>query len=279
MEVSNLRVEPSSMVTNSKLKTSDSGSGPSSTMDSFQDGGQQNILDRSAGEFSSTQGMDSSHLNSDINNFNAGSGEPGATGQTYSKVSNDHATDGQMSGFNNTGFGRASFAMNEQHGGIPNSGSGDFSQSNNQIMPYGPTNLRPGYSTSVRPPMTNRPVMSSGSMGIVPPNYGQPRFPMSGPNIQQPVGPTPTLNQLLQSNQSQRYPSYGECNVSQSKMQTHDAGTNENFSPPQGWSGQHRPGTVPYPSSGQSNPPFRSQVCFKSLLTFLLFIVTLLLLL
>ena len=154
----------------------------------------------------------------------------------------------------------------QQHGGMANAGN-DFPQQSSQYNQYGQQNMRPGYPQNPNlqrgPSLGNRPPMGGSGMGMMPPNFnhGQPHGPqrfMSGPNIQQQVGPTPTLNSLLQNqNPGQRYPGYpSDYNMGPQKGGS-EMGNSQAFNGPQGWGG---PQQRPYQGQMQGNQPYRNQV-------------------
>lgn len=248
-----LDFETDGIMYNSKLKSSNTGS-ESNTMDSFQDGGQQNMnLDRNQSDYVS--GMEGPHVNSDVNNYSHDSEEQGPGNHEYGKM-NDNIPTSQY----NSGFNRGNFGMGDQHGGLPSSTSNDFPQQNSHYPQYGQANIRSGYPPPSRQgPMPGRP---GGNMGMMPPNFnsGQQRV-MSGPSIQQQQGgPTPTLNQLLQNVSTQRYPGgYGEYGTGPQKA-VNDVSSSQGYNQPGNWGQQGRPGSgMNYQMPG--NQPYRNQVC------------------
>lgn len=151
--------------------------------------------------------VDSAKLNSDSSGkpfpANSDPGDP-----NYGKVS-DNAASGYPMGYS----GRGNYQHLEQHPAGSN---------NSEVhLPYGPQGLRhsfPGKPQPGGPMIPPRPPSagpnSNSPSGPFPPHVQPQRF-MSGQSISQPTGPTPTLNQLLQSsNPVHRYQnSYGEMNM------------------------------------------------------------------
>ena len=246
---------------NSKLKSPKQGN-ESNTMDSFQDGGQQNMNSEHSHQNDYPPNLDGPHVNSDFNNFSQGAGDQGIGNENFSQM-NESLPNAQIQGYN-PGFNRGNFGMGDQpqHGGMvgTGAGNGDFSSQNSQYNQYGGQNMRPGYQASPRPStLSGRPVMGSPGMNM-PPNYnaGQQRF-MSGQSISQQGGPTPTLNQLLtNSNTGQRFQGgYGGYGMDQQKDTGEMTGN-----PPyntQNWGPQQR-GMTPYQHQMGPNQPYRHQV-------------------
>ena len=247
-----------------KLKSSNLGP-DGHTMDSFQDGGQNN-QERNRGNFPTN--FEGNHMNSEMNSFNQGAGNQNMSNDSFAKM-NENASGPQASNFNG-GFNRGNFGggmSEQQHGAGMNAttGGGDFAQ-HDQFSQFGQQNIRPGFPQNSRNnAMPGRPGMTGNNMGGMPGNFGagQQRM-MSGPNIQQQGGPTPTLNQLLtNSGPSQRYQGagYGDSNMGQYKG-GHDMSNNTPYNS-QNWGGQSRQGNNPYQQQQmQPNQPFRTQVIF-----------------
>ena len=259
-------VESDGIMMNSKLKSPNHGA-EHNTMDSFQDGGQQNMnLDRSRNDFLPNQ--DGNHMDSEMNNYPPSSGEASIGNDNFGKM-NDSLARSQAPSFN-SGFNRGNYTMAEQHGGLTANEGGDFPQQNNQFSPFAQQNMRPGFpQTSRAGPLPGRPGMPGNNVGMMPSNFnsGQQQRPiMSGPSIQQQGGPTPTLNQLLQNaNSNQRYPGmYGDYGMSQQKGGPGDMSNNPPYNNPQ-WGPQAQQrgpngGMNPYQQHMAGNPAFRSQV-------------------
>lgn len=120
---------------------------------------------------------------------------------SYPPVSDDaSAPDANtVHGYNFPFGNRSSYNPNEQHAPSP-SGSSESNLLQN-FGQFGPQGIRHGFPGSKQPMIGPRPPGSGGS-GAFP--QQQTRF-MSGQSISQPTGPTPTLNQLLQSTNQIRY--------------------------------------------------------------------------
>ena len=236
----------------------------------FQDGGQNVMYGYKARE----DGVNSHGLArpSQYNSHNLPPDSVSGSSDTPTSM-NDSMQSPSMANYNGN-FNRNSYGMNDQHGGLTNTSTADFSSQNSQYNQYGQSGMRPGYPPGPRaspgPTRTGMPPQNMNMMGS---NYpsNQQRFPMSGPSIQQQGGPTPTLNQLLQNpNAAQRYQAagYGYDNAL-AKGNGDMSGSNPSggsFS--QGWSGQQqRPPMNPYQQQMQG-PGFRSQqvCCALSLL-------------
>ncbi|XP_067675307.1 trithorax group protein osa-like isoform X7 [Haliotis asinina] len=193
------------MIVNNKLRSPNQMSEPN-TMDSFQDGGQQNMNNSEQSDYPPMEGT---HMNTDMNNFPPTSGEHGMGPENYSRM-NDNMHHGQMQNYpyNRGGYGLGS----EQHGGMPAlAGSTEFGTQGSQFHgQYSQSQVRPGYPGMDKPGMSpSRPGMAPPGMGMMsPPGYNpSAQRMMSGQSISQQGGPTPTLNQLLQTpNSTQRYP-------------------------------------------------------------------------
>ena len=258
-------LESDGIMMNSKLKSPNHGA-ESNTMDSFQDGGQQNMnSDRSRNDF--LPNFDGHHVNSDMNNFSQGTGEQGLSNDSFGKM-NDNMPRSQAPSYNSN-FNRGNYTMADQHGGLPGSEGGDFPPENNQFSQFGQQNMRQIFpQTSRSGPLPGRPGIVGSNMSMMPSNYNsgqQQRHPIGGPGIQQQGGPTPTLNQLLQNaNSNQRYPAgYGEYGLGQQKGGPADIPSNPSFNNPQGWTGQRGPSNMsPYQQQQHmtGNQSFRNQV-------------------
>ncbi|XP_069695938.1 trithorax group protein osa isoform X4 [Periplaneta americana] len=172
-------------------------------------------------------GVDSSKLNSDGKSFVQNSEQSAGSEQNYGK--------GSDSGQNMQGFGLGFTARGnyhpDQHGaGNPVQNSADSSNlhQNHPFSQFSAQNMRHGFPSSKpmpgspmvppRPPSTG-PNMNVPSGGFS--AHTQPQRFLSGQTISQPTGPTPTLNQLLQSsNPAHRYQnSYGEFGMQKSGEQ------------------------------------------------------------
>ncbi|XP_023704592.1 trithorax group protein osa isoform X9 [Cryptotermes secundus] len=167
-------------------------------------------------------GVDSSKLNSDAKSFMQNSEQSAGSEQNYGKGS-----DGQnMQGFG-LGFSARGNYHPDQHGAVnPVQNSADSSlHQNHPFSQFSPQTMRHGFPSSKpmpgspmvppRPPSAG-PNMNAPSSGFS--SHTQPPRLFSGQSISQPTGPTPTLNQLLQSsNPAHRYQnSYGEYGMQKS---------------------------------------------------------------
>lgn len=254
-------------VTTAKLR-SPSQVSDTNTMDSFQDGGQQNMNPE---QNDYPPSLDSSHVNSDSNNYPQTSGDGGVSTDNYGRM-NENIHPPQMPGFGM--YGRGSYGMGEQHGGLPMPGSSEFSNQTSQYHgQYLPPHSRTGFSGGPKPGMNPmRQGIGAPGMGMMPPSYNpaQTRL-MSGQSISQQSGPTPTLNQLLQSpNSAQRYPnSFSDYGGSQ-KVPTDMAG----YPMQQAWGPHQRAGGMnAFPQAQGTNisgcQAFRNQVSIFSVRLFL----------
>lgn len=232
-------------VTTTKLR-SPSQVSDSNTMDSFQDGGQQNM---NSEQNDYTASLDSSHVNSESNNYPQNSGDGGVSSDSYARMNeNIHPT--QIPGFGM--YGRGNYSMGDQHGAMSMPGSSEFSNQTSQYHgQYLPTHVRPGFPGGPKPGMNPmRPGMGTSSMGMMPPSYNPASTRlMSGQSISQQSGPTPTLNQLLQSpNSAQRYPNnYSEYGGSQ-KVPA-DMGSVAGYPMQQAWSPHQRGAINAFPQT------------------------------
>lgn len=154
--------------------------------------------------------VDNAKLNSDSSSKPFPPNSDGSGDSSYVKPP-DNAAPGYGMGYPGRGYPNL-----EQHPAGSNN-----SDVHHPYGPQGPQGMRhsfPGKPGAAGPMIPPRPpsagVNSSNSGGQFPPHGQQQRF-MSGQSISQPTGPTPTLNQLLQStNPVHRYQnSYGEMNM------------------------------------------------------------------
>ncbi len=245
-------VETSAM--SNKLKNVNQG--PDSTMDSFQDGGQNNQANRGRSNF--LPNAEGNHINPDSNHFNQMPGNQNLGGDSYGKMSENISV--PPSSNYNSAYNRGSYGMSEsQHGSMNANSSGDMS---GQYSQYGQQNMRPGFPQGMRNnQIPGRSGVPNNNMGMPSNSYNSPQRMMGGgANMQQQGGPTPTLNQLLtNSSTSQRYQTggYNNYDMSQSKG-GHDMGNSGYNS--QNWSGQPQQGSNPYHQPMQGGQPFRNQV-------------------
>ncbi|XP_070191223.1 AT-rich interactive domain-containing protein 1A-like isoform X2 [Littorina saxatilis] len=221
-------------------------------MESFQDGGQQNIKSEH-NEYPPP--IEGSHMNPEMNNFSQSSGEGSIGPDNFSKMSEGMHTN-QMQNY--PGY-RGSYGMGDQHGGIM-SGSVDYNNQNSQFSgQFSQTPVRPSYPGMHKPGMSPvRPGMVPPGMGMIPGSYNSSQRMMSGQGMTQ-SGPTPTLNQLLQTpNSGQRFPgNYGDFSVGQGKGSEIGSGSSYPM-PQQGWNGNPR-SMASYPQGSMSGTPYRSQ--------------------
>lgn len=239
-----------------KLKQSDL-----NTMDSFQNGGQQSM---NAEHGSFTQGMEGSYMNPEMNNYGPNPGEQGIGPEGYGRM-NDGMAHGQMSQYNS--YNRPSYP------GMDNNMGGEYGNHNSTYGQYQQSGNRGSYSGGPRPPMgAVRPGTGShgGSMMPGPGGYNtsQQRMAMSGQSISQQSGPTPTLNQLLQTPNSQpRYQNNFDSYQGPQKGPDMNV-TNGPYGMPPGWMQSQR-GMGNYPQMSMTgSSPYRGQVkTFISLFT------------
>lgn len=99
----------------------------------------------------------------------------------------------------------------DQHGGSQTNSAGNGGSILQGFGQYGPQGMRHGFPGSKQPMIGPRPTSA-------PPPFHQPQRFLSGQSISQPTGPTPTLNQLLQStNPMHHYQNnYGHADYAQS---------------------------------------------------------------
>lgn len=217
-------------------------------MESFQDGGQQN-MNSEHNEYPSS--LEGSHMNPEMNNFTPGPGDGGMGPDGFSKIP-DGMHPNQMQNY--TGYNRGSFGIGDQHGGMM-AANVDYGSQNTQFSgQYSQNPVRQSYPGMPKPSMSPvRPGLMPSGMGLMPGAYNSSQRMMS-----QQSGPTPTLNQLLQTpNSGQRFPgSYGEYSVGQGKG---DMGGGSYSVPQQGWNGNPR-SLGPYSQSSMPGSPYRNQV-------------------
>lgn len=213
------------------------------TMDSFQDGGQMNS---EQSEFNN-QAMEGAYMHSEMNNYGPNPGEQGMGGDSYGRVNDGLHHMSQYNSYNRAGYPNM----------VDNSmaGSGEFPNPNASFGQY----QSGGRAGIIQQPgmMPVRP-----GMGMVPGGYNpnQQRM-MSGQNISQQAGPTPTLNQLLQTPHSNpRYPqnNFDGYSGGPQKPGGDMASGNSPYGPPQSWM-QNQRGYSQMSMSGAG--PYRGQVC------------------
>lgn len=231
-------VETFENVSNRKKMLSSPTRRSENTMDSFQDGGQMNT---EQSEFHN-QTMEGSYMHSEMNNYGPGTGEQGMGSDSYGRVNEGHLSQ-----------------YNAYRGGYPNmdnnmAGSGEFPNPN---ASYGQ------YQSGGRSGFMQQPGMMPArpGMGMMPSGYNPNQQRMSGQNISQQGGPTPTLNQLLQTPHST--PRYQQNNYecysgTPQKPGNEMVGGNGPYGPPQSWM-QNQRGYSQMPICGTG--PYRGQVC------------------
>ena len=215
------------------------------TMDSFQDGGQMNS---EQSEFHNSP-MEGSYIHSEMNNYGPTPGEQGMGGDSYGRMN-----DGLHHMSQYSSYGRTSYPSMESN----MAGNGEFPNPNASYGQYPQSGGRTGFMPQPGM-MPARP-----GMGMMPSGYNpnQQRM-MSGQNISQQAGPTPTLNQLLQtphSNpryQQNSFDSYGAPQKPGPEM----AGGNGPYGAPQSWM-QNQRGYSQMSMSGTG--PYRGQVRHNS---------------
>lgn len=170
--------------------------GENNTMDSFQDGGQQN-MNTEQSEYLNP--MEGSHMNPDMNNYPPSSREQMMGVDSFNRM-NQNVHPNQMTGYSS--FNRENYNPGDQHGGMPMTGSGDFANQNSPFHGQFHAGIRSGYPGNMKSGMGQiRPGMVPPGGNMMPSSYQQQqqRNVMSGQSISQQSGPTPTLNQLLQT--------------------------------------------------------------------------------
>ncbi|XP_076466263.1 uncharacterized protein LOC143297726 isoform X2 [Babylonia areolata] len=208
------------------------------TMDSFQDGGQQNTKS----ERNEYPPMERSHANAEVNNFPNSTGEGTGGPDNFSKLPDGVQPNTVQ---NYTGYNRSNYGMGDQHGGAMSS-SVDYNNQNSQFTgQFSQTPMRSPYPGMAKSSMSpGRPGMMPSGMGIMPGSYNSQRMMSANQS-----GPTPTLNQLLQTpNPGQRFQgNYGDFSSGQGKGAEMGSGPTYPV-PPQGWNGNPR-AMGPYPPS------------------------------
>jgi len=231
--------------------------GEANTMDSFQDGGQQN-MNSEQNEFMTP--MDGPHMNTDMNSYPPSSRESMMGVDSYNRM-NQNMHPSQMQGYN--AYNRETFESGDQHGGMQMTGSGDFGSQNSPFQgQYSQSGVRSGYPGNVKPGMGSGMIPPGGGMM---PGYGPqpPQRNMSGQNISQQGGPTPTLNQLLQTpnappSRMQQSNSYGDY-PQKSGMEM--GNPNMPYGMQHGWGGGQRPmGSYHQGPMSMPGTPYRNQV-------------------
>ncbi|KAH9381310.1 hypothetical protein HPB48_011738 [Haemaphysalis longicornis] len=208
------------VMVNNRVKSPSSASGHIGrelTMDNFQDGGTHQLNARpSAVAGDPAAFADRQRLGSDFRAYNPNLRDSVMGGEEF-RNSPDSMNHVPVPGYG-AGYADRGGYLASQHGGTSLPGSSEPAPQSKLYQHYNQQHMRPGYPQGPRPamsPMAQRPAASM--MPCYPPsaNGGAPpqRF-LSGPSLSQQGGPTPTLNQLLQSpNPLHRYQnSYPEYN-------------------------------------------------------------------
>jgi hypothetical protein len=231
------------------------------TKGQFQDGGQNVAYGYKARE----DGVNSHGLAKNLQYNSHNLAPDSVSGQSGTPASmNDSMQSSSMANYNGN-FNRNSYGMNDQHGGLANTSTADFPSQNAQYNQYGPSSMRGGYPPGPRgsqgPNRTGMPQPGMNMMGSNYPSNPQ-RFPMSGPSMQQPGGPTPTLNQLLQNpNAAQRYQAagYGYDTGGPKGNGDMTGGNPPGGSFSQGWTGPQQRPMNPYQQQQMQQQGYRSQ--------------------
>nr|CAD7194862.1 unnamed protein product [Timema douglasi] len=224
----------------------ESGAGP--PIHNSSGNGEQNV---------NSAGIESSKLNSDGKSFQQNSEQSTGSDQNYSKGPDGNGQN--MQGFS-LGFPARGSYHPDQHGPgnpVQNSTESNLHQ-NHPFSQFNPQSMRHGFPTSKPMPGSQMvpPRPSSGqnmnAPGGFPPHAQQQRF-LSGQSISQPTGPTPTLNQLLQSpNPVHRYQnSCGDFGMQKSTEVSGNIPYNQSW-PPQRPLTSYSPQQVP---SYRNQPP------------------------
>nr|CAD7567645.1 unnamed protein product [Timema californicum] len=224
----------------------ESGAGP--PIHNSSGNGEQNV---------NSAGIESSKLNSDGKSFQQNSEQSTGSDQNYSKGPDGNGQN--MQGFS-LGFPARGSYHPDQHGSgnpVQNSTESNLHQ-NHPFSQFNPQSMRHGFPTSKPMPGSQMvpPRPSSGqnmnAPGGFPPHAQQQRF-LSGQSISQPTGPTPTLNQLLQSpNPVHRYQnSCGDFGMQKSTEVSGNIPYNQSW-PPQRPLTSYSPQQVP---SYRNQPP------------------------
>nr|CAD7424531.1 unnamed protein product [Timema monikensis] len=226
----------------------ESGAGP--PIHNSSGNGEQNV---------NSAGIESSKLNSDGKSFQQNSEQSTGSDQNYSKGPDGNGQN--MQGFS-LGFPARGSYHPDQHGPgnpVQNSSESNLHQ-NHPFSQFNPQSMRHGFPTSKPMPGSQMvpPRPSSGqnmnAPGGFPPHAQQQRF-LSGQSISQPTGPTPTLNQLLQSpNPVHRYQnSCGDFGMQKSTEVSGNIPYNQSW-PPQRPLTSYSPQQVP---SYRNQPPMK----------------------
>lgn len=207
---------------------------------------EQNASDDVAGKINNSENKSYSH-----NSEQSAGGD-----QNYGKGPSDNGNQ-NMQGYGISFSHRGNYHSDHPSGGSPMQIGGENSlhHQSNSYGPFNPQNMRHGYPGSKPMPGPQRPPSAGPNMNSptgFSPHSQQQRF-MSGQSISQPTGPTPTLNQLLQSsNPVNRYQnSYGDYSMPKSGEQPQgNMPYNQSWPPPRSM--------TPY-GPQQGSPGYRNQ--------------------
>lgn len=221
------------------------------TMDSFQDGGRKHM---NSEHNNFTQGMEGSYMNPEMNHYGPNPGDQGMGPDSYGRMS-EGMSHGQMPQYST--YNRSAYP------GMDNSMGGDYTSHSSAYGQYQQPGSRGSFPGGPRPPMGPVRPGAGAHSGMIPGpgayNSNQQRM-MSGQSISQQSGPTPTLNQLLQTPNSQpRYQNNYEGY--QGPQKGPDMNTsNGPYGMPQGWM-QNQRGMSSYPQMTMSgSSAYRGQV-------------------
>lgn len=271
---------PAGVMVNNRVKSPSSASGHIGrelTMDNFQDGGTHQLNARpSAVAGDQAAFADRQRLGSDFRVYNQNLRDSVMVGEEF-RNSPDSMNHVPVASYG-AGYADRGGYMASQHGGpnLPGNASDPNSAQNKLYQHYNQQHMRPGYPQGPRASMGPMPQRPTSMMPCYPPsaNGGAPpqRF-LSGPSLSQQGGPTPTLNQLLQSpNPLHRYQnSYGEYNsnpaMHKADMAQAAAAAAAQYptsvGSPHSWAGSAR-GSSPYPQQ-ISAPMYRPPVSCENL--------------
>ncbi|KAK8763594.1 hypothetical protein V5799_033798, partial [Amblyomma americanum] len=215
---------PAGVMVNNRVKSPSSASGHIGrelTMDNFQDGGTHQLNARPSGVAGDPAAFaDRQRLGSDFRAYNPNLRDSVMGGEEF-RNSPDSMNHVPVPGYG-AGYADRGGYMASQHGGPNLPGNANDPAQSKLYQHYNQQHMRPGYPQSPRSAMGPMggpqrpgsmmpcyPPSANGGSGGAPPQ----RF-LSGPSLSQQGGPTPTLNQLLQSpNPLHRYQnSYGDYN-------------------------------------------------------------------
>ena len=217
------------------------------SMESFQDGGQQNMKS----EQHEYPAMDGSRLNPEMNSFPHTSGDSAMGPDNFPKSSDGMHPNAMQ---NYPGYNRGNYGIGDQHGGT----MADYNNQNSQFSgQFSQTPVRSPYSGVPKSSMASvRPGMMPPGIGMMPGSYSTSQRMMSTNQN----GPTPTLNQLLQTSSSgQRYPgNYSDFSGTPGKAGEMNSGSSS-YPVPHGWNGNPR-ALGPYPQGSIPGSPYRHQV-------------------